>query len=117
MAASGGGVVFVRNAADCGALAGPVEFMAAHFLAKGVEVRGVVLRRGPVKAAVEVANRSFPNEAISAYATTPLVGLGHTQTPVALVVDAHGKVVKVETVHGRPIARVVKSLEESLGIQ
>ncbi len=107
-------MVFVRNAEDCAVTAGPVEFVAARLMAKGVAVQGVVLRRGPVDAAVEIASRSFPHEPISPHATTPLVVLGHTRTPLALVVDPNGKVVKVIAVDGQPVTHVVKSLELSL---
>lgn len=59
LASSGGGVVFVRNAEDCVATAGPVEFVAGRLMAGGFAVRGVVLRRGPVDSAVEIESRSF----------------------------------------------------------
>lgn len=107
-------MIFVRNAEDCGSVGSPVEFVAAHFIDKGVEVQGVVLRRGSVDAAVELASRAFPHTAISPHSSMPFVLLGHSRTPIALVVDPVGRIVKVETVAGQSIGRVVQALEESL---
>lgn len=112
--AKGGGVIFVRNAEDCGATAGPVDHMAASLARSGLAVRGVVLRRGPVEGAVERASRSFPHMAVSPWATTPLVVLGYDRTPFALAVDRGGRIVSVEDLAGRSVTRVVESLKASL---
>ena len=115
VALAGGGVVFVRNAEDCSATAGPVEYVAARLDSLGVDVRGVVLRRGPVDIAVQVASRAFPHEPLSPLATMPLVHLGYLQTPLAMVVDAAGVVVRVEPVATRSPAAVARSLASHLG--
>ena len=116
MASGGGGVVFVRNPEDCSATVGPVEFVAARLDSLGVEVRGVVLRRGRVREAVRLAGRAFPHGPISPLATTPLFRLGYRRTPLAMVVDAAGTVVKVEAFDGRPAAVILKSLTAQLGV-
>lgn len=111
MAASGGGVVFVRNAEDCAEAAGPVEFAAAALQEQGIVVQGVVLERGPVDVAVRLASESFPYGTLSPRATLSLAVLGHAQTPLALVVDPSGAVVKVEAFGGHPLAEILESLE------
>lgn len=106
----GGGVVFVRNAEDCGATAGPVEVAAAALLERGVVVQGVILKRGPVEAAVQRASAAFPHRTLSIEATTALTALGHVHTPLAMVVDPSGTIVKVEALAGRSASAILESL-------
>lgn len=113
MADRGGGVLFIRNAEDCSATAGPVELAAAALEGQGVVVQGVVLKRGPVDAAVQLASEAFPHSTLSLGATLPLAALGHVRTPLAVVVDASGAVVKVEALAGRAVEAIIKSLGPS----
>ena len=110
LASSGGGVVLVRNAHDCSATAGPVEHLAKSLREKGSSVHGLVIRGTGIREALEVANRSFPHDAISPRATTALYQLGHISTPMALVMDRFGRVMTIEPVDGRPVAAIAKAL-------
>lgn len=104
------GVIFVRNPEDCAATAGPVEFAAAALQEQGVVVQGVILKRGPVDVAVRMASKAFPHRSLSPWATSALVALGHDKTPLAMVVDPSGAVVKVEAFNGRPLGAMLKAL-------
>ena len=64
---------------------------------------------------IQVAARAFPHESLSPLATMPLVHLGYLQTPLAMVVDAAGVVVRVEPVATRSPAAVARSLASHLG--
>lgn len=108
-----GGVVFVRNAEDCAATAGPVEFVAAALQERGVVVQGVILKRGPVDVAVRLASEAFPHRTLSLAATSALAALGFGQTPLAIVVGPSGAVLKVEALADRPWEAVLESLGTS----
>ena len=110
VALSGGGVVLIRNPHDCSALAGPVEHLATRLLEEGSSVHGLVIRGSGIREALEIANRSFPHDALSPRATTALYQLGHVGTPMALVIDRFGKVSTVEPVDGRPVAVIARAL-------
>lgn len=110
MADRGGGVVFVRNAEDCSATAGAVELAAAALQEQGMVVQGVILRRGPVDVAVQLAGEAFPHMTLSPGATAAMSALGHVQTPLALVINASGAVVKMEPTTGRGWEAIVRSL-------
>lgn len=110
MAGRGGGVVFVRNAEDCSATAGAVELAAAALQKQGMVVQGVILRRGPVDVAVQLAGEAFPHRTLSPGATAAMSALGHVQTPLALVINASGAVVKMEPTTGREWEAIVRSL-------
>lgn len=110
VAQSGGGVVLIRNPHDCSALAGPVERLATRLQEEGNNVHGRVIRGSGIREALEIANRTFPHDAISPRATATLYQLGHVNTPMALVIDRFGKVKTVEPVDGRPIALIAKAL-------
>lgn len=108
--AGSGGVIFVRNPEDCAATAGPVEFTAAALQARGVVVQGVILERGPVDVAVQLASEAFPHTTLSLRAASTLAALGHSRTPLAVIVDSSGAVVKVEALAGRSWQAVLGSL-------
>lgn len=110
VASSGGGVVLIRNPHDCSALAGPVEHLAKWLREKGTSVHGLVIRGSGFREALEIANHSFPHDAVSPRATTALYQLGHVGTPVALFIDRSGKVRNVESVDGRPVATIARAL-------
>lgn len=105
-----GGVVFVRNAEDCAATAGPVELAAAALQERGVAVQGVILKRGPVDVAVQLASEAFPHRTLSLEAGSAMAALGLGQTPLAIVVGPSGAVVKVETLAGRSSSAILESL-------
>ena len=91
LAAEGGGVLFVRNPADCLVTQGVVVRLAEMLTERGVEVRGAVVRRGArVHEALTMANEAFLHRSISARATTHLYHMGHHRTPIALLVSASG---------------------------
>lgn len=64
-------------------------------------------------AAVQLASEAFPHSTLSLGATLPLAALGHVRTPLAVVVDASGAVVKVEALAGRAVEAIIKSLGPS----
>lgn len=116
LASSGGGVVLVRNPSDCSALAGPVEHLATWLREKGGSVHGLVIRGNGAREALEIANRSFPHDAISPRATMALYQLGHVTTPMALVIDRTGKVMTIEPVDGRPVAAIANALTSRMNL-
>lgn len=105
-----GGVVFVRNAEDCAATAGPVELAATALQERGVVVQGVILKRGPVDVAVRLASEAFPHRTLSMEAASAMAALGLGPTPLAMVVGPSGAVVKVEALAGRSSSAILESL-------
>ncbi len=90
LAEQGGGLVFVRNPADCAATASPVDRAALRLLDQGVVVHGAVVRASGAAEAVRVANRRFPHRLVSRGATSSLAHVGYKSTPIAVVVTADG---------------------------
>lgn len=110
VAAEGGGVLFVRHPEDCSATDPSVVAVAGQLEARGITVRGVIIRRGPVQTAMEVARRRFPHALISPYATTSLIQLGHTRTPLALAINEAASVTAIEPVDRRPAQVIAAAL-------
>lgn len=87
-----------------------MEFTAAALQARGVVVQGVILERGPVNVAVQLASEAFPAQDTSRRAASTLAALGHSRTPLAMIVDPSGAVVKVEALAGRSWQAILGSL-------
>ena len=115
LASEGGGVLIVRNAEDCLATTGVVESLAAELDARGIAVRGAILKRGGeiARRALSVASQAFPHGLVSPRATIPLREMGYAHTPIALFVDGEG--VAVATVPVAVADRFLPVLQDGNG--
>lgn len=106
---SGGGVLFIVSPTDCITNADQVRRHLAPALANdGLAVKGLLVADGLAAAdrhrVLEVVRSYFPHETIALRSVIPIIR--HTGTPVALTVDANGRIERIEVVTARGLTRL-----------
>lgn len=110
LAEQGGGVVFIRNPADCISSSSPIDAVARQLHGLGIVVRGAVIRGSSHAEAISIANQVFPHQSLSPHAAAVFTHLGYRNTPLAVVVTPSGEVSAVLNVGGLSVNDLVEAL-------